>query len=1255
MFPCVTGHVLCVLKTENYGDARMNRKLRDKLILVATCLALCIPSFGQVLKGSISGTVTDPQGAVVSGAQVKATNTSTGSPLTTTTDGSGLFHFNLIPVGDYKVEVSAPGFKTAVQNNVLVTARDTNLGAVRLTVGETNTTVEVTAEAPLIETNSAQVTNTFAGTTLATFAGVQENEGLDNLALFVPGVVSVRDNGFSNTNGGQGFSVNGLRGRNNDQQIDGQNNNDNSVAGPGLFVSDTEFVQQYVLVTNQFGPEYGRNAGSVVNIITKSGGNAWHGSIYGTENNSIFNSLNNFQKNNGGSGKPFTTDANDNPLTKQPRLNDEFTGFTIGGPMVKNKLFFFGGFDDEILSTKSIYSSSALTPTPTGLAQLNACFPSSTSVAALNKFGPFAISGGNPFPTATNADGSFLTQAVGACAGVQFGGVTRVLQTPFHGFNFTNRVDYQMGSDTLMARYIFNRGNNFNLDFGDAAAGYPVNVPALSQAILVGWTHNLSSRMVNEARVGFNRLNVDFGGNSLGTVPTANAVDQAVTRVTFNQPGVANLAIGAATNLPQSRIVNTWQAQDNWNFVMGKHTLKAGVNYTFQRSPNIFLPLIDGSYRFSSWSNFANNTPGRVQIASGNPSLDFREHDTFLYGGDDWKIGRNLTLNLGLTWSYYGQPANLFNQLEVPRESNPATALWANTSSVLTTAGANVIGQPIPLNGIRAFPAFPAPKNSFGPSVGFAYSPQWGGFLTGHGKTTFRGGYRLLYDPPFYNIYINMSSSSPAVFLQNLPSASTHPLPAVPTGPNVRASVASSITPGVFDPRQFADTTMDPNFGPDKVHSWSFGMERELTKKAAIEARYVGNRGTNLFQTINGNPDVSGLAAAFPNLVPAGVTACPAANAVTTAAIGRENCNLGITRTRNNGGYSSYNGAQVEFRANQLFKQLTIRSAYTFSKTLDNVSEIFSTGAGGNTTFAAQNPFNTNSAEHSFSGLDIPHQWSILFTEELPFFKEQHGLAGHILGGWAMSANYILASGQRYTPVQGESAFVTTAFADFINGTSPTNPFDQYTGGTPATNGGFHAGFGGGFLGNFIGFDSARPFIGNLNAPASTVGMFAQDACFLFSFSGTDPVCTGGSPTQLISLNALGKSGCESDPTIPCPFVPVTNSQVRYIANTLTSEQVFGTPFGNAARNLSQDAITNTANFSVMKHIKMGEHASFEFRMSMLNALNHQNFSSVDAFIEDAGNHSAFNGFGDPTLTNTTYPGTNGATRRINFGGTIRF
>jgi hypothetical protein len=1179
-----------------------NRKLRAVPIVLAAFLVLvwCVPSFGQVLKGSISGTVTDPQGAVVSGAQVKATQLETGTVLTSTSDNSGSFHFNLIPAGTYKLEVSAQGFKTALQNNILVSAgRDSGVGLVKLSVGEASTTVEVTSDAPLIETTQSQVTNTFSGTQLTTFAGLQENEGLDNLALFVPGVVAARDNGFSNTNGGGGFSVNGLRGRNNDQQIDGQNNNDNSVAGPGLFVSDTEFVQQYVLITNQFGPEYGRNAGSVVNIITKSGTNAWHGSVYGTESNSILNSMTNFEK------------QFDN-LSHPPRLQDEFTGFTVGGPMVKNKLFFFGGFDDEIVTQHVTSSSGGLTPTPAGLAQLAGCFPGSQNLTTFSKIGPFGISAGNP----TVTPGSNTAIDVGSCTGVDFGSVTRSLSAPVHQFNFVNREDLQLGSDTLTARYIFNRGNFFNLDecLDCAAAGYPTSVPALSQALLLGWTHNINSKMVNEVRGSFGRLNVLFGGNTIGTMPTD--VAGAVTRITFAQPS-GLLAVGPATNLPQFRIVNTYQAQDNFNYVVGKHQLKAGVNYTYQRSPNGFLPAVNGSFQFLNWSNFLANTPRTVNIAAGSPSFDLREHDTFLYAGDDWKIGQNLTLNLGITWSYYGQPANLFNQITTARESNPATQLF-NPS--------------LPLS-VRTFPSFPSKKNSFGPSVGFAYSPQWGGMLTGNGKTVIRGGYRLLYDPPFYNIYSNMATAAPEVFSNTFsaattPAASSLPLPANPIGPNVRAELTPQLLKGVFDPRTFNQTSLTPDFGPDRVHSYSLGIERELSKNSAVELRYVGNHATDLFQSINGNPFIADLARDFPNLVPAGVTPCTNPQIVLgpgqtrNPATGRENCNEGVLRLRSNGGFSNYNGFQAEFRANNLFKQLTIRTGYTFSKNLDNVSEIFSTGAGGNSIAFAQNPFN-QTGEYGFSGLDTPHQWTILFTEEFPFFKEQHGLVGHILGGWAVSGNYVLASGQRYTPSQAVFAQLTA------NGNYQDNTFNNA----------------------FIGADTARPFLGSNSAPINTVGIFAGDGCALFGSAATDAVCTLA-PTALVSLNALNQGAGVGGQSIPT----ITNNQVRFIANTGVAETVFGTPFGNTPRNIATDAITNIANASIFKRFKFTERASFEFHATALNVFNHMNFQSIDPFIEDAGLVQPGTGFADPSVTNSVFPGFGAAaTRRLLVGGVFRF
>src|SRR5215469_6352402 len=241
------------------------------------------------------------------------------------------------------------------------------------------------------------MTNTFTSLYLSTFAGIQENEGLDNLALFVPGIASARDNGFSNSNGGLGFSVNGLRGRNNDQQIDGQNNNDNSVAGPAIFFSDPEWAGQYNIVTNNFGPEYGRNAGSVVNIVTKQGGNAWHGSVYGNYNPSTFNAMTNFQKN-------FAHDARGNPLTDPPTSNDTFAGIQVGGPVVKNKLFVSGGFNSQIINISNPFTTGGVTPTPNGLATLSACFPnpatpSGAALSALKQFGPFGVTGGNPTPS----------------------------------------------------------------------------------------------------------------------------------------------------------------------------------------------------------------------------------------------------------------------------------------------------------------------------------------------------------------------------------------------------------------------------------------------------------------------------------------------------------------------------------------------------------------------------------------------------------------------------------------------------------------------------------------------------------------------------------------------------------------------------------------------------------------------------------------------------------------------------------------
>ncbi len=1212
----------------------MNTKLRYIAFVFAITLAVawCVPSVGQVIKGSISGTVADSQGAVVAGAQVKAKNIETGQVSTTTSDNSGFFRLNLLPVGTYTVSITQTGFKTSENKLVVVNAgSDVGLGSVHLAVGETSTTVEVTAEAPLIETTQSQITATFTGQTLSTFAGIQENEGLDRLALFVPGVVASRSDNFSNANG-VGFSSNGLRGRNNDQEIDGQNNNDNSVGGPGLFLSNTEYVGQYVIITNNFGPEYGRNAGSVVNVITKSGTNAWHGSVFGQDRSNFLAALSNTQKNTVKPGSQTVATPLGTSFSGPPRFNEEFSGGAIGGPLVKNKAFIFGGFDSDLFSGQSVYTTSSLSPTPLGLSQLSGCAGiDPTALSVLNKFGPYAFSFGNPSPRPTHTtggipDGTFVNQVLTPNSSAtpctfQVGGVTRVLSTPSHGFDFVAKNDLNLGGDTITIRYLFNRANNFNLS-DNGAGGWVRNGPGLSQGTLVSWTHPLSSHMVNEARISYGRNNFEFGGGLNPLEPGSGQLRQAFTNITF-QAG-AGLAIGPATNLPQNRIVNSWQVQDNWNYVRGKHSFKSGINWTYQRSPNIFLPTVNGQFQFRSMAQFlggcdnsnvtktscGNNAaqpalvlgadvPNRLQIAEGQESLDFREYDTFLYGGDDWKISKNLTLNLGLTWTYYGQPANLFNQITAAREADAAKAFWL---------------QSLPLSA-RTNPAIPSVKNSFGPSVGFAYQPQWGGFITGHGKTTIRGGYRLLYDPPFYNIFVNISSSAPMTFLRsissttnaNVPTLAANPLLGNPTGPNVRAQLQSLLTHNVFDARTNSETTVSPNFSADRVHSWSFGFEREVTKNSALEVRYVGNSGTNLFQTVDGNPYVGTAAAPGQlqaGLLPAGTPSCAATTQSGPGAgtdVGRLACGFGVQRMRNNGGYSAYHGLQTEFRANNIFKQLTLRTGYTWSKTLDNVSEIFASGTAGNTTFAAQNPFQTNGAEYSNSGLSIPNSFTVLMIEQVPFFKTQKGVVGKILGGWTISADYLLASGQGYTPLQNNAeALAASPFG---------NVYDTA------------------YVSAFVGTDVARPFFGNINAPLNTVGAFSHDACIATN-AGACTTATKNALNllpagQLVSINALNSDH----------IVLVNNSDVRYIMNTATAQTVFGTPFGNVPRNAARDAISNLVNATVYKNFKLGERANFTANLTMNNAFNHFNFSSIVPNLENAGVGTFGLDFANPNVT----------------------
>ncbi len=1147
-------------------------------------LSAGLSSPAQDSKGSISGTVVDSQNAVVAGANVKSTNLATNQEFHTATNSDGLFRANLLPIGNYRVEISKIGFRQLLFESLSVTVgADRGLGYLELIVGDVNSTVVVRSTSGLIESTEAQISNSLGEDILTSYSGILDNNGLDNLAVSVPGVVASRDLSFASTNGIQ-FSVNGLRGRNTDQQIDGQNNNDNSQGGPSLPLSDSEFVAEYQITTSNFGAEYGRSSGSVVNILTKSGTNSLHGSLYGSEGNWRFDTLSTNQKAWEG-------------LTRVPANNDIFVGATIGGAVIHDKLFLFGGLDSEILNQSSVFGTGLQTPTPAGVATLAACYPQSTAVAALQRYGPYSVRGGNPSP-----QGPVTAVTYPGCSGVALAGVQRTLSADSRQHSFIIKSDYQTEKNRFYGRYIYRQANFLNSG-GNAAAGYPFDSPSLSQDYGFSWTRFFSSSLANEFRGSYGRLNTQDGGNSLGnTVPLSGQLANALTFVSFSDPNL--LSFGVQSNLPQGRIVNAYELQDNWTYLLGRNSLKAGANLSYQRSPNIFLASFNGTFRFDDYGALALNLPNRIQIASGNSDLDFRENDAVLYFADDFRLAHHLTLNMGMTWSYFTQPANLFHALTMHSETSHSP-LWDPS---------------LPL-GVTTTPAIPASKNDWAPGAGFAWSPQKSVFGAKKAATVIRGGYRLAYDPAFYNIYTRNATAAPLLLLNTLTGANAiaNPLPAIPTGNNVRTLLGPYLQTGVFDPRTFAETSIAPNFGPDHVHQWSLGMEQEIVPSAAFEIRYVGNHGQNLFQTIDANPFIEGLANLYPGLLPAGVTPCSANHAAVSQSAGRVSCDTGVVRERTNTGYSDYHGLQTDLRLAHLWNQLTLRSAYTFSKTTDNTTEISATGAAGNTSAFSQSQVNFTSQEHGLSGIDFPHALALTIKEDLPFYPTPQTMLGRLFGGWSVSAVYSLASGQPYTAVQfglncGSGGGACGGIPDSVN------PYDYR----------FNAAFA-------IPDGSLRPFAGNPAAPVESVAIFAGDGCAVDQDGNLcgDPAI---SPNTLVSLNGLnqGLTGTASDRSgniAPDPGHPakiVTPSQVRFIANTAAAARVFGTPFGNVGRNTLRDFRTNLLNLSVLKSANVSETIKLQFHADFLNAFNHPNYATIDPFLDDAGLVGEGTGFANP-------------------------
>jgi len=1140
------------------------------LVLLVVLFAAAFAMAQGIATGSISGTVVDPSGAVVNAATLSAQNVETGLVLSGQTNDAGYFTFRSVPPGTYKITIEAKGFRKVQMTQVTVqVARETALGSVKMELASAGETVEVVETAPIIEAATSQVTNTFDAKATA---DLPTGGGFDSLALYLPGVADSGSNNFSNTNGA-GFSSNGLRGRSNNFQIDGQSNNDNSVAGPSIFLGNQDLLGELTIITNEFSVEYGRASGTVVNYVTKSGTNNFHGSAFEYWTGSWADSHTNEEKSQlfGFCGPGQTPDADGcSPIGPISRYVENRFGFTFGGPIYKDKAWFFGsGYWDRSRAAGSPSTSGSLvTPTPNGLAQLAEAFPGNAAVAALNAIGPYAVAVGNPQVGSILQDdaGDPVTVTDGATqADIEFGTVSRNVPSLYNDKEFTGRVDVQLtNKDRVGARYIFQQ-NILTGATGRFAAGSWVDIPARSQQIALDWVHTFGSQVVNQLRYSFSRAPVPFEGGSFADCTRAN-ITGCPTNINFN---ASLLPFGMQNNLPQGRTINNTQVQDNASWAIGRHTLKFGGEFFKQRSPNTFLPNINGTYNYTAsnsggscqtlfpeltlnpnyvgtqcaFSRFLADVATSINLTDGPTKFNFKEYDLAFYFGDDWRIKDNLTLNLGLRWEYSSQAINLLHKLSVANQQGDSPFWDTSLPESITT-----------------LPEVPTPMNYFGPNIGFAWKPH---FLGNNEKTVIRGGFRISYDPAFYNMFLNVASAAPVVNAGTIAGATCAGacLPTTGfTGNDVREAHLSDIPRGV-NPGFRNYTQVARNFHEPYTQNWSLGIQHELTNRMVFEIRYVGNHVVGNFQTVNANPELELLSEmGFSSFIPAGITPCDTPGTPGVAAgvfgepTGRASCDNGNIRNRINSAFSNYHGLQTEFRIRE-WHGLSGNVSFTWSKNLDNTSEIFSTGSGGNSTAGAQNPFDISRGEKSLSGLDFPKIASFYLVYDLPWYKAQHGLVGKVLGGYQANVIWRYTSGQTWTPI-------TLAGAS----SSCQMTFDA----------------------TFYGWSTCRAFLGSASAPIDTVGQctdFEAADCGLVDYFT-------GAPTSV--------------------------SAVHWIYNEDNAALFFGSPYGNTRRNPGvRGQNVNTANFSLFKTTKLNEKVSLRLEAQVYNLFNHQFRGVQDPFIDD--------------------------------------
>jgi hypothetical protein len=1017
-------------------------------LLAFVILALCVGAFAQGGAGELTGLVTDSTGAVVSGVEVKLSNSATGELRTTVTTPAGIYSFPALPiVGTYTLEIAAKGFKSSKVQNVIVSVGTITSRDVKLEVGATTEQVTVEAGQQIVETEDSAL-STLIDRRVWENMPLEARNANDFINL-VAGAVPEQQAGGTF----RGAAVNGVRTGGGNFMVEGVDNNEQGQGGVAICGTpcgqggantsiSPDAIEEYRVITHDFSAEYGKVGGFVTDTVLKSGTNKWHGSLF--EYNRI-QAL--------AAEDWFSNGAN--PQIKDHLVRNQFGG-SFGGPIVKDKTFFYASFEEHRLRQSAPLTGSSITsqflnfvntPGPGGLAAfVNSQAPCNTVsggcpllptsqgpifTAELAKF-PKAMpivnssidcAAQTSFPdpcTSFDAWGQNSAAVLGDYPVPIFDTATESNVTPLDQYRFSIKVDHNFSSkDRLGASYLLeNVHTSTNIGGGSGLFGVPLDNPNRAQTLGVAWTHTLSPTALNSFKIGYVRRTANFIDPGTKQIPNIFAID------------ADSGSFGAAAGLPQFFTENEFQYKDDISLTRGKHQLKFGGEYRRTRNGStfhnddqgsfvpwgaeglitdgLFTDAIDGAVSgragpYSSYGPYGGwyYASAAVVPATGaipNFYRGYRANEVAFYGQDDWRVNSRLTVNLGLRWEYFGPPhnfqPNIDSNVYFGTGETPLACPGAATSQCNPFFPANSTYYSFEAGGtfqVRNTSIWNKDLNNFGPRVGFAYD------VLGNQKLVLRAGWGAFYDRIYNNVFENIRFNAPyfadevAGLLRSNSPVGPLKNPGLISDPFTGNALFVSSTTFPLGLPKPVPRHMDQNLVTPYYMQESFGLQYALAKDFALEASYVGTLGRKLLGIENRNT-FDGRTACNP-LGP--TAACIADGFPNGFKATRPNTVFNNDNARGNYYGSNYNAFDLTLRK-RFSHGLSLNANYTYAKSLDEISDVFRTRNGGNISATdVQNVRN----DYGPSDFDIRHRVVVSFNYDLPIF---HG--NRLLGGWTVNS-----------------------------------------------------------------------------------------------------------------------------------------------------------------------------------------------------------------------------------------------------------